>query len=151
MLVDLDTHELFYLLDNCLRGSHLRSGTIERFVNEWYFGLSEHQRMNLFEWAVRLSYAWSGHGYFEPQSSACGKDIIFMKRYHPENQYKVKLIDEKNKPTTVRAFKMDGKYHIGCGRFCADEYITNIEKVNIPEWEEYKQSNIDYDKNILPA
>lgn len=34
MKVTLDTHEMFYLLESCLRGSHLRSGTILRFVDE---------------------------------------------------------------------------------------------------------------------
>ena len=34
--VKLDIFELGYLLDACLRGSHLRSGTIRRFVDEWY-------------------------------------------------------------------------------------------------------------------
>ena len=34
--VKLDIFELGYLLDACFRGSHLRSGTIGRFVDEWY-------------------------------------------------------------------------------------------------------------------
>lgn len=34
--VKLDIFELGYLLDACLRGAHLRSSTIGRFVDEWY-------------------------------------------------------------------------------------------------------------------
>ena len=85
MLVDLDTNELWYLLERCLHGSHLRSDTIERFVNEFYNKLSEHQRMNLFEWAVRLGYAWNGKNHFEPDSSCCGDYYVNShKRCAPE-------------------------------------------------------------------
>ena len=54
--VKLDIFELGYLLDACLRGSHLRSGTIGRFVDEWYDILTPTERMQLFEWTIRLTY-----------------------------------------------------------------------------------------------
>lgn len=40
MKVDLDIHEMFYLLESCLRGSHLRSTTILKYVDDWYELLS---------------------------------------------------------------------------------------------------------------
>ena len=162
MLVDLDIHELWYLLERCLHGSHLRSDTIERFVNEFYNKLDEHQRMNLFEWAVRLGYIW-GFGdkdkHFEPSNTCCGKDIIFMKRYHPENQYFV-TIEYRQRTSAkqitviqtekVRAFKMNGEYYIDSRRRCAPEYITNIEHLDLHDmWQEHKVDGVDYDKNIL--
>ena len=67
--VSLDIFEMGYLLDTCLRGSHLRSGTIQRFVDEWYELFSELERMRLFEWTIRLTYdhRWTneekGHKY----------------------------------------------------------------------------------------
>ena len=161
MLVDLDIHELWYLLERCLHGSHLRSDTIERFVNEFYDKLSEHQRMNLFEWAVRLGYSWyceTDSKHFEPSSTCCEKDIIFMKRYHPENQYIVtmkyryKNADGKwhRKTERVRAFKMDGEYYIDSHRRCAQEFIASIEHIDLHDmWEEHKVKGIDYDTNIL--
>ena len=161
MLVDLDIHELWYLLERCLHGSHLRSDTIERFVNEFYDKLSEHQRMDLFEWAVRLGYAWgwgNNDKCFKPSDSCCGHDTIFMKRYHPENQYIVtmkyryKTADGKwhRKTERVRAFKMDGEYYINSRKRCAAEYITNIEHIDLHDlWQEHKVEGIDYDKNII--
>lgn len=162
MLVDLDIHELWYLLERCLHGSHLRCDTIERFVNEFYDKLDEHERMNLFEWAVRLGYIW-GFGdkdkHFEPSNTCCGKDTIFMKRYHPENQYIVTMYryrPEAGKATwrykteKVRAFKMDGEYYINSHQRCAPEFITNIEHIDLHDmWQEHKVEGIDYDKNIL--
>lgn len=148
MQVDLDKFELGWLLDSCLRGSHLRSGTIERFVDEWFDKMPEEWRMSLFEWSVRLTYSWAGHNCFEPQSACCGKDIIFMKRYHPGNQYMVTLKNGK-KEETVRAFKMDGQYYVKCNRRCAEEFITKVEKLELPDWEKYKVDGVDYDKNIL--
>lgn len=161
MLVDLDTNELWYLLERCLHGSHLRSDTIERFVNEFYNKLSEHQRMNLFEWAVRLGYAW-GWGIkencFRPDSRCCGQDTIFMKRYHPENQYIVtmkyryKTGDGKwhRKTEKVRAFRMDGEYYIDSRRRCDRAFIITIEHLDLHDkWQEHKVDGVDYDQNIL--
>ena len=154
MLVNLYIHELWYLLERCLHGSHLRSDTIERFTNEFYEKLSEHERMNLFEWAVRLGYVWgSDKHHFEPSSTCCGHDTEFMKRYHPLNQYKVTmqwLECSKKKRKTLRCFKMGGKYHTTSTRFCAPEYITKVEHIDLSkQWEEHKVENIDYDTNIL--
>ena len=158
MLVDLDTNELWYLLERCLHCSHLRSDTIERFVNEFYDKLSEHQRMNLFEWAVRLGYAWNGKNHFEPDSSCCGTDTIFMKRYHPLNQYIVtmkyryKTADGKwhRKTDKVRAFKMNGDYYVNSHKRCATEFITNIEHIDLSaQWQEHKVQGVYYDQNIL--
>ena len=87
MKVNLDIHEMFYLLESCLRGSHLRSSTILRYVDDWYNLLSQSQRHKLYEWILRLVY----DGEFKIRSSACGADRIFMARYNPDNQYRVLL------------------------------------------------------------
>ena len=123
MKVDLDIFELGWLLDTCLRGSHLRTPTIERFVDEWYDKLNEQERYNLYEWSLRITY----HGAFKPSDASCGKDRIFMKRYDPENQYMVTTFYE-GKEEVHRTFLMDGKYHTECTRFIAPEYITKVEK-----------------------
>lgn len=162
MLIDLDIHELWYLLERCLHGSHLRSDIIERYVNEFYGKLDEHQRMNLFEWAVRLSYSWdceTNSKHFEPSSTCCNKDIVFMKRYHPENQYIVTMYryrPEAGKATwrykteKVRAFKMDGEYYIDSRRRCDRAFIVKIEHLDLHDkWQEHKVQGVDYDKNIL--
>ena len=53
--VSLDIYEIGYLLDACLRGSHQRSGTVKRFVDDWYDLFTEDERMRLFEWTIRSS------------------------------------------------------------------------------------------------
>lgn len=151
MQVDLDIFELGYLLDTCLRGSHLRSSTVTRFVDEFYYKLDEAERMKLFEWSVRLTYAWSGHKCFEPQDSCCGQDRIFMLRYHPLNQYKVttKFNGEINQH---RAFKMDGEYYINSRQRIAGECVVKVEQIDLSsEWERHKTVGIDYDKNIIKS
>lgn len=151
MLINLDIHEMWYLLERCLHGSHLRSDTIERFTNEFYDKFEERERMSIFEWAVRLGYAWKRNAErcFTPSSSCCGHDIEFMKRYHPLNQYNV-TTKYKRKTETHRAFKMNGDYYVGSHTRIASEYITNVEHIDLSEqWEQYKQPNIDYDKNII--
>lgn len=147
MLVNLDLGELWYLLESCLRGSHLRAHTIERYVNEFYDKLEEYERMQLFEWAVRLAYAWDWRGdrCFNPSPECCGADIAFMKRYHPLNQYNVTMSDG----SVVRAFKTDDRYFVGVNRFCDPDHITKVEHLDFPEWEEWKQNDIDYDTNII--
>lgn len=158
MLVDLDTNELWYLLEGCLHGSHLRSGTIERFVNEFYDKLSEHQRMDLFEWAVRLGYAWNGNRCFSPSGSCCGKDTIFMKRYHPLNQYIVTMSYKVKTPggrwrvkiEKVRAFLMEGSFYKDGKWRCDPAFITNVEHLDFKSlWDEHKVDGVDYDTNIL--
>lgn len=149
MQVDLDIFELGYLLDTCLRGSHLRSSTVTRFVDEFYYKLDEAERMKLFEWSVRLTYAWSGHKCFEPQDTCCGQDRIFMLRYHPLNQYKV-ITEFNGKTEQHRAFKMNGSYFINSRQRIAEEYIISTEQIDLSKlWEPYTVVGIDYDKNIL--
>ena len=125
MKVDLDIHEMFYLLESCLRGSHLRSSTILRYVDDWYNLLSPSQRHKLYEWTLILVY----YGEFKIRSEACGADRIFMARYNPDNQYRVTVSDGVN-TETVEAFKLDGRYWIKSNRVCAEEYIKNVEKIN---------------------
>ena len=91
-LVSLDIFEMGYLLDACIRGSHLRSDTIRRFVDEWYDLFTENERMRLFEWTIRLTYdqRWTSNGkdykpHFEPCTTCCGHDVEFVHRYHPKH------------------------------------------------------------------
>ena len=124
MKVELDIFELGYLLDSCLRGSHLRSTTIEKFVNDWYDLLTEQQRYNLYEWTIRLTY----YGEFKPSDRCCGADELFIKRYDPDNQYLL-TTDYNGKIEQYRAFLYNGEYHTTSTRFIAKEYITKVEKL----------------------
>lgn len=134
MKVELDFFEMYYLLESCFRGSHLRSGTIRRFVDEWYGLFTPQQRKNLRDWILRDIY----NGDFKPNFSCCGEDEIFMARYDPDNQYRVTVLApvEKGNGKNVggiiqeyTAFLRDGKYYTKSDRYIAEEYITSVEKI----------------------
>ena len=125
MKVNLDIYELSYLLDACLRGSHLRADTVRRFVDEFFDLLTEQQRYNLYEWSLRLTYSYEKE--FRPSETCCGADIKFMKRYDPENQYLV-TTKYKGKVETYRAYKDDSRYFLKTNTFIEDVYITKVEK-----------------------
>lgn len=48
MKVELDNFEMYCLLESCIRGSHLRSSTILRFVDDWYELFTKEQREKLY-------------------------------------------------------------------------------------------------------
>lgn len=124
MKVNLDIFEMFYLLESCFRGSHLRSDTIERFIDEWYDKFTPEERSNLYDWILRDIY----NGKFEPNSVLCGADIVFMARYDTDNQYVVKTLYD-GKEGIHKTFLRDGKYYTKSDRFIAEEYITSVEKI----------------------
>lgn len=124
MKVELDMFEMYCLLESCIRGSHLRSGTILRFVDDWYELFTKEQREKLYYDTLRLIY----DNNFVPCDSCCGADTVFMARYNPDNQYRV-TVSDGSQTETVDAFLLDGKYYIKSRRFCAEEFITKIEKI----------------------
>lgn len=124
MKVELDMFEMYCLLESCIRGSHLRSSTILRFVDDWYELFTNEQREKLYYDTLRLVY----DNNFVPCDSCCGADTVFMARYNPDNQYRVTVSDGRE-TKTVNAFKMNNKYYVKSNRFCAEEYIKKIEKI----------------------
>lgn len=134
MRVNLDFFEMYCLLESCFRGSHLRTDTIRRFVDEFYVWFSPEERKNLYDWILRDIY----DGKFEPRSQLCGADRVFMARYDPDNQYEVTVREPvrpnngKNVGAVIwerQVFLLDGKYYTKSDRFIAEEYITSVEKI----------------------
>lgn len=115
--VRLDKFELYYLLESCFMGSHLRSDTILRFVDEWYGMLTEEQRACYYEWILRDVY----NGSFKPLGRLCGADRIFMARFDPSVQFEVLLSNGRK----VNAFLMDGKYYINSHSYCSPDNIVS--------------------------
>lgn len=153
--ISLDVFEMGYLLDTCIRGSHLRSDTVRRFVDEWYGLFTEIERIQLFEWTIRLTYdrRWTcGEKdympHFEPYKSCCGHDVEFVHRYHPGNQYLV-TTTYKGKKEQHHCFRMNGHYHLSSSRILTEEHITAVEHLHCPEWDRWKQPGVDYDRNII--
>lgn len=121
MKVDLDKFEMYDLLESCLRGSHLRSSTILRFVDEWYKMFTNEERKCLYEWTLRLVY----NNEFKPFPQMCGADTIFMARYNPDNRYKVTMINGEE----VDAFMMDNKCYVKSNQYCDQKFIKKIDKI----------------------
>lgn len=124
MKVNLDIFEMYYLLESCFRGSHLRSETIIRFVDEWYHLIAPKRRQDLYTWILRDIY----NGDFKPRPQLCGADKIFMARYNPDNQYEV-TTKYNDTTDTIEAFLMDGRYCISSRLTIVKEYIQKIEKL----------------------
>ena len=130
MRVELDFFEMLYLLESCLRGSHLRSTTVERFSGEFWSKFTEKQRNSLYRFV--LSHVYDGK--FEPRDSMCGQDVWLMERYDPDNQYEVTVVYD-GVPESARAFRHEenGRYYVRPGKYIAPEYITKIEKLKSDE------------------
>ena len=122
MRVYLDFFEMYYLLESCFRGSHLRVPTIYRFVDRFYGKFTPEERKNLHDWIVHDVY----DGKFEPRSYLCGADRVFMARYNPDNQYSVVT---KGGGKGFKAFFLDGKYYINSKTYIDNGSITRITKI----------------------
>lgn len=130
MKVELDFFEMLYLLESCLRGSHLRSTTVERFSCEFWERFTERQRNSLYRFVLRNVY----DGKFKQQDSMCGQDVWLIERYDPDNQYEVTINDGAT-CENIRAFRhaKNGKYYIRPNKYIAPEYIIKIEKLYFDE------------------
>lgn len=128
MKVNLDIFEMGYLLDSCLRGSHLRASTVERFIDEWYDEFTPGEREQLFEWTYRLTY----NRDFKSRSAQCGADREFMLRYNPDNQYIVHTLYD-GKEEAVECYLDEGgdkpMYKTGVNISIHPDYIVSIEKI----------------------
>lgn len=134
MRANLDFFEMYCLLESCFRGSHLRTDTIRRFVDEFYVWFSPEERKNLHDWILRDIY----DGKFEPRSQLCGADRVFMARYDPDNQYEVTVREPvcpdngKNVAAVIwerEVFLLDGKYYINSKTYIDNGSVTRITKI----------------------
>lgn len=128
MRVNLDLFEMSWLLESCLRGSHLRTGTVDRFVDTWYGMFNGRERESLYEWMLRIVY----DGEFKPMPSMCGADERLMARYDPDNQYEVEALWSDTK-RLLRAFKLNDKYYINSTRYVNPSSIINVRKLTRDE------------------
>lgn len=130
MKVNLDLFELSWLLESCLRGSHLRSGTIDRFIDDWYWMFNGTERIKLYEWMLRLVY----DGKFKLRPSMCGSDARFMARYNPDNQYELEVSVSDSKQL-LRAYKFEESYWVDSVRRIDPDSIVGVRKLTRVEAE----------------
>lgn len=126
MNVNLSFSEMWYLLESCLRGSHLRTSTIERFVNEFFHMFDDEERVELRYRVLDKIYG----GNFVPISSCCEKDVWFMERYDLNNRYSV-TINYRGEIKTFDAFKHgNGEgYFTSINEQLNPDYIIKVEQI----------------------
>ena len=127
MKIDLDIFGLWYFLESCLRGSHLRSGYVQDFTDVYFEKLTPEERKFLYDSALDKLY----DGEFKPDNTMCGHDVWLMARYNPDNQYSVKV---KGCDNDVIAFKLpdDNNYYIGERCHINESYIISVIKIDPP-------------------
>ena len=123
MKIDLDIFGLWYFLESCLRGSHLRSSHVKDFTDIYFKKLTPGERAFLYKSVLEKIH----NGEFEPDSAMCGHDVWFMARYNPDNQYKVVLKDGYGEE---QAFKKDGSYWVGERTKINNRFIVSVEKMD---------------------
>lgn len=123
LTIDLDKFELYYLLESCFRGSHLRVHTITRYINEVYPKIPAGWRKDLYDWILRDIY----DGEFKPIPRLCGEDIKFMARYNPNNQYTV-IYNDTGEDNCINCYLLDGKYYVKSDSYIAPEFIRRVVK-----------------------
>ena len=135
LTVSLDKFELMMLLESAFRGSHLRTGVIERFINDFYDHFTDVEREFFYNTVLEQIY----DGEFQPWNSLCGYDKWFMARYNPDNQYMV-TADYNGSTFTSCCFKYtdepygDGQeakehYYTSVRKYINEDYITKVEKI----------------------
>lgn len=128
MLINLDKFGLWYFLESCLRGSHLRSSHVKDFTDIYFDKLTPSERKFLYDNVLDKLH----DGEFKPDSAMCEHDIWFMARYNPDNQYLVKLKGCDD----VIAFKLpddDNAYYVGERTRINDSYIISVTKIEPTE------------------
>lgn len=123
MKIELDRFGLWYLLESCLRGSHLRSGIVKDFTDHYFERLTPGERKFLYEQALDKIY----DGEFKPMSTMCEHDTWFMARYNPDNQYLIKIKGYKD----AVGFKMPNEdaYYIAERTRINDDFILEVTKI----------------------
>lgn len=128
---------MLYLLESCLRGSHLRAMTVSRFCGEFWEKFTDRQRASLYRFVLRDVY----DGKFKPRGSMCGVDVMLIERYDPDNQYEVTFSNGYGTVECARAFlhAENRRYYTNSRTYIAPDAITSIKKL-IWNFDEKKDS-----------
>ena len=128
MKIDLGEDQIFYYLEGCARGSHLRQGCWHQMIN-LYPEMSQDIRDFLYTFAKRdiapLFARVSSDGY-----RPCGAENFdqFLACFNKDNRYMVTAKDGE-RTETRETYLYDGHYWTsGVMRF-EDRCVTKVEKI----------------------
>ncbi len=126
-ILTLDKFRLMWLCEGAIGKSHLRWDIYDMMVNDVWPQLNEAEREFIYAY-VKRDLSWHFEGEFVDKTP----HEYFMQmlaRYNPANQYRVTVKDGRKKAQIVEdAYLYDGKYYIGWQRYCAPEYIKEVER-----------------------
>lgn len=124
MLIDLDKHEMFWLLESAARGSHLRQGLWNKFIGTVFpFLESSEIRFLHDQCKEKLSELY-------PNEKSVGYEDFqrFIARFDIDNNYYLvsAVNPETKRKITLYAYKFRDKYFIGSTRFISPDCIKNV-------------------------
>lgn len=129
MLIDLDKHEMFWLLESAARGSHLRQGLWGKFIDIFFHKMEPSEIRFLREQCIEKLRD------FYPDNKAIGYDDFqkFLARFDIDNNFyelKVATDEDSDKQEVVYAFLYNQNYFVAQCRFIDPAYIIKAEKVD---------------------
>ena len=119
----IDFFELAFLAEACIPPKPIARTSFWRDLSDKYwYQMTEEERANLFEWLGRNdSYKRSLESEEDTK--------LFHARFDPDNQFTV-TTEFNGTVNKHRAFKWEERYYIGSRSSIADQYITQVEKIN---------------------
>jgi|SRR5699024_1558870 len=113
---EIDFFEFAFLVEACIPPVPIaRSMFFDEVIDEYYFKLSDKQRLKLFNWIIK-------NDKFDTKEEKCR---IFYNRYSPFNQYELKDINNKKH----KCFKDDGKYKVKSNTWIDTESIKSVKLI----------------------
>lgn len=127
MLINLDKHEMFWLLESAARGSHLRQGLWNKFIDTVFPFLEPSEIRFLHDQCKeKLSELY-------PNENAVGYEDFqrFLARFDIDNNfYRLRVLNpDTGKKETHYAYQFNGRYFVKSSRFITEEYILNVEYI----------------------
>lgn len=127
MLIDLDKHEMFWLLESAARGSHLRQDLWNKFIDNVFhkLGVSEIRFLHD-QCKEKLSQLY-------PNEKTVGYEDFqrFLARFDIDNNlYRVNVTNpDTRKRETYYTYRFLGKYFVSSTQFIAPDCIKSVEYI----------------------
>lgn len=137
MKTELDKWELFWFIEGCAHGSHLRQGIWQRCVNEFYDKLSQDERDCIYEWSKKFLWeCMCGDEYPNVKEQEWGNHVgrddfrKFVACYDKDNRYVVTVSDGK-KTETRPAYLFEDRYWVSFTSYAPKDVIIKLKKVRL--------------------